>query len=512
MTELSDNAVYTSQIKLTDSINYTDGYILNSDNWANYVVGAITAIRHVGSALSNNKVFSGQLAHELNHSINTIDLEQPLPNMDAALEEVNSLYLSNAVYFQNPKYVAHLNCAVAYPGVIAEQILTAVNSSLDTYDGSGAGTLIEQKIIDWTADKIGFSHNADGVFTSGGSQSNLMALLLARDNFALTSLNESIKDVGITDNCRRFKIFTSSVCHFTIKKSAAILGLGFDSVISIPVDSNFKMDLHELERSIEKTIEEGGIPICIVGTAGTTDYGSVDPLDGIAPICKKYDMWFHVDAAYGCGLLVSQKHKEKLNGISHADSVTVDYHKSFLQPTSCSAFYVKDRQKLSLLTYHAEYLNPLQNDTEKTPNLVDKSLQTTRRFDALKLWLTLRVMGSENIGKVFDSAIELAGDVYELLMGDDEFEVIHSPETSAVVFRYFNKKYSNEKLNKINYSIKEHCFYAGNCAIASTKFKGIQYLKFTILNPTTTYEDIVEILSEIKSHAYLIQSQKEYMD
>src|SRR5690606_5726077 len=138
-------------------------------------------------------------------------------------------------------------------------------------------------------------------------------------------------------------------------------------------------------------------------------------------------VWMHVDAAYGCGLLVSRRHRHLLDGVEQADSVTVDYHKSFLQPVSCSALLVRNHRHLGCVTYHADYLNPLDQRQEGTPNLVDKSLQTTRRFDALKLWLTLRIMGPEALGKAFDQVIHLARQTYLLLLSDPDLEVIHQP-------------------------------------------------------------------------------------
>jgi len=484
-------------------------FIFNQQNLADYESGSIQALSYVHQAISSNqKVFNGKLANELKDLVSKVNLDSPVGNTLQALEELKHIYLNNAVYFHNPKYVAHLNCPVAYPSVIAEQILSAINSSLDTYDQSGAGTLMEQKLIDWTCKQIGFNSEADGIFTSGGSQSNLMALLIARDYYAQTFQNTSLRDSGLTEQATRYKIFTSEVSHFSVQKSAAILGLGYDAVVSIPVDNAFKMDIHALKHAIEKTIEEGDTPICVVATAGTTDFGSIDPLHAISQLCKAHNMWMHVDAAYGCGLLVSNQHKTKLNGIENANSVTVDYHKSFLQPVSSSAFFMQNGQHFSLLTHHADYLNPLNTDTEKTPNLVDKSLQTTRRFDALKLWLTLRVMGAEQIGNVFDKVIKLAKQTHAILNQDDEFEVIHQPEISTLVFRFYQKNLPNELLNTVNNQIKEKCFKAGECAIARTKVKGVQYLKFTLLNPTTSIKHISEILSEIKAHAYLELSQQ----
>ena len=149
--------------------------------------------------------------------------------------------------------------------------------------------------------------------------------------------------------------------------------------------------------------------MAVVATAGTTDFGSIDPLPEIAELCARPGVWMHVDAAYGCGLLASRRHRDLLDGIERADSVTVDYHKSFFQPVSSSALLVRDGGTLRHATYHADYLNPRRMVEERIPNQVDKSLQTTRRFDALKLWLTLRVMGADAVGDALRRGVRPGG-------------------------------------------------------------------------------------------------------
>lgn len=176
--------------------------------------------------------------------------------------------------------------------------------------------------------------------------------------------------------------------------------------------------------------------MAVVATAGTTDFGSIDPLPEIAALCEEYAAWMHVDAAYGCGLLASPTRRGLLEGIERADSVTVDYHKSFFQPVSSSAVLVRDRATLRHATYHAEYLNPERTVEERIPNQVDKSLQTTRRFDALKLWMTLRTMGADGIGELFDEVCELAGEGWRLLAADPRYDVVVEPRLSTLVFRY----------------------------------------------------------------------------
>ncbi len=227
-----------------------------------------------------------------------------------------------------------------------------------------------------------------------------MAMLLARDSWCATHHpGHLIKHKGLPAEAAKWRVLSSRLSHFSIQKSMAILGLGYDAVISVDYDEHYRMDSVQLEREIEHCHAQGLIPIAVVATSGTTDFGSIDPLNAIADLCQQYGIWMHVDAAYGCGLLVSETQRQRLSGIEKADSVTVDYHKSFFQTVSCGAFFVRDKQHLSHVTHHADYLNPLSAQQEGTPNLVNKSIQTTRRFDALKMWLTLRIMGPAALGK-----------------------------------------------------------------------------------------------------------------
>ena len=447
--------------------------------------------------------FQGVSPEELSDQIQSIDLNANNLSLDQALQELHELYFKNAVYFHHPRYLAHLNCPIFITAIIGELIATTLNSSLDTWDQSAGATLIEQKIINRSCQQIGFNESSDGVFTSGGTQSNLMAVLLARDNLLLNNKrNYSNTTQGLTPDASKYRIFTSEVSHFSIKKSAAIAGLGHKSVISIPVDKNYCMNSDKLEQAIKKSIENNQIPIMVVATAGTTDFGSIDPIKQIAKICEEYHLWLHVDAAYGCGLLESSINKKLLHGINHASSVTIDFHKSYFQPISCGAFLVKDKQTLNCLTHHADYLNPISQTQEGIPNLVNKSLQTTRRFDALKLWLTLRVIGGKAIGDLFDNLIKRAKETHELITQDSYLKSAHRPQISLIVFRYEPRNYNlaEETINHINTYIKKTMHAQGKALIASTKVKGNVYLKFTILNPNTTLNDIKYVLNLIKKH------------
>lgn len=465
-------------------------HLLNDATAESYRRSVTEGVERVAAKLATTRrPFTGVTPAELAPTVDAVDLDKPLGDSSAALDELESVYLRDAVYFHHPRYLGHLNCPVVIPAVLGEAVLSAVNSSLDTWDQSAGGTLIERKLIDWTCGRIGLGPAADGVFTSGGTQSNLQALLLAREEAKTTDL-------------AKLRIFSSECSHFSVQKSATLLGLGADAVISIPVDRTKRMQSVVLAAELEACRAEGLTPMAIVATAGTTDFGSIDPLPEIAALADEYGAWMHVDAAYGCGLLASPTRRHLLDGIEHADSVTVDFHKSFFQPVSSSAVLVRDGATLRHATYHADYLNPRRTIAEQIPNQVDKSLQTTRRFDALKLWMTLRVMGADGVGQLFDEVCDLAAAGFELLAADPRYDVVVQPQLSTLVYRYIPEAVTSPAdIDRANLYARKALFASGEAVVAGTKVDGRQHLKFTLLNPETTLADIATVLDLIAGHA-----------
>ncbi|WP_093800742.1 aspartate aminotransferase family protein [Streptomyces sp. Wb2n-11] len=469
-------------------------HLLNDTTAERYRRTATAAVERVADKLATTtRPFTGITPEQLAPRFDAIDLDRPLGDTTAVLDELESVYLRDAVYFHHPRYLAHLNCPVVIPAVAAEAVLSAVNSSLDTWDQSAGATLIERRLVDWTASRIGFGTaektGADGVFTSGGSQSNLQALLLAREE-------------AKTDDSARLRVFASECGHFSVQKSAKLLGLSPEAVIAIPCDNDKRMQTAVLARELARCTSEGLVPMAVVATAGTTDFGSIDPLPEIAELCELYGAWMHVDAAYGCGLLASRTRRHLLDGIEHADSVTVDYHKSFFQPVSSSALLVRDGATLRHATYHADYLNPRRMVEERIPNQVDKSLQTTRRFDALKLWMTLRTMGADGVGELFDEVCDLAREGWRLLAADPRYDVVVQPSLSTLVFRYVPADVTGPAMiDRANLYARKALFASGDAVVAGTKVGGKHYLKFTLLNPETTLNDIAAVLDLIAGHA-----------
>lgn len=417
------------------------------------------------------------------------------------LNQVGQSIVQNSVSVSHPTCIAHLHCPPLTAALAAEVLITATNQSMDSWDQSPAGTILEQHLVDWLCQLYGYSTQADGTFTSGGTQSNLMGMLLARDFYAQKQLNWSIQQQGLPPEASRFRILCSDVSHFTIRQSAALLGLGQQAVIPIQTDGSYTLSGAAVERTIADLKQQGLLPIALVATIGTTDFGSIDPLLELAHCTRQHGLWLHTDAAFGGALALSDRHRDKLAGIECSDSITVDFHKLFYQPISCGAFLLKDKTHFDLLKLHADYLNPEDNEDLGIPDLVTKSLQTTRRFDALKLFVSLQTVGRQTLAQMLDTTIDLASSTAQLIKDDPAFELAAYPTINAVAFRYCPQLTKNdllERSNQINRQIRLNLITQGDAVIAQTKVGSYTHLKFTLLNPRTTLSDIQGLLTQIK--------------
>lgn len=440
--------------------------------------------------------FSGASREELGALVDAVDLDGPGQGTAAALREADALFVRNAVWFHHPDYAAHLNCPVALPAVAAEAVVAAVNASLDTYDQSTAGTLMERRLVAWTAGRLGFA-DGDGIFTSGGTQSNLQALLLARDH-AVAGPDAPTLD--------RLVVVATASSHFSVQKSARLLGLGEDAVLCVATDALGRMRPDVLAATLDAARAAGRVVMCVVATAGTTDRGCIDPLTAIADACDAAGVWLHVDAAYGCGLLVSPTRRHLLHGIERARSVTVDYHKSFFQPVSSSALVVRHGADLAPVAWYADYLNP---EGSGEPNQVDKSLQTTRRFDALKLWVTLRALGADRLGEMFDAVVDLAAAAHDLVEQDPDLRLVGRSQLSTVLFRYQPAGVPDARADALVPLVRRALFDSGRTIVAKTVVDGRPCLKLTLLNPDSTPADVRRVLSAVRDAATALDAGRD---
>lgn len=422
-----------------------------------------------------------------------------LPKTGLSLDKVSDIFrtvITSSVNVSHPRTAAHLHCPPLLAALAAEVVISTLNQSMDSFDQAPIATLVEQKMIRWLCDEAGFPATADGTFTTGGSQSNYMGLLLARDAFLKKRWNWPAQKSGLPPEANRLRILCSDVAHFTVEKSASQLGLGTDSVIRVDVDDSFRMKPAALRSALQGLDGEGMLPMAMVATAGTTDFGSIDPLPEIATIAREIDTWLHVDAAYGGALLFSSKYRDKLVGIESADSITIDFHKLFWQPIPCSAFLLRDARHFDSIKLYADYLNPELHEDEGIPDLVTTSLLTSRRFDALKLWISFESLGREKLGKMIDRTVALAAHVARLIRDTPQLELTAEPQLSTVVFRYVPSS-TNVDVDVLNNRIRQQLFERGQAVVGHTRVRNLQCLKFTCMNPAVSDPEMENLLEMI---------------
>lgn len=475
---------------------------------ADYETAMKDAVKAVSHWLKNEKMYTGGSIKELRATIGGFNPSKDGLGIKKSLDHLVEIFLNPSLKVHHPHSLAHLHCPTMVTSQIAEVLINATNQSMDSWDQSPAGSIMEEHLIDWLRQKVGYGKGTSGVFTSGGTQSNLMGVLLARDwavanNWKNADGSEwSVQRDGLpADALKKIKVVCSENAHFSVQKNMAMMGMGFQSVVTVPTNANAQMDIAELEKTLNQLKAEDKITACIVATAGTTDAGAIDDLKAIRKLADRHKAWLHVDAAWGGALLLSKDYRRLLDGIELTDSVTLDFHKHFFQTISCGAFLLKDPANYRFIDYKADYLNSEYDEQHGVPNLVSKSLQTTRRFDALKLWFTLEALGEDLYASMIDHGVKLTKQVEAYIHAAEGLEMLVPTQFAAVLFRVNPKGYPPEFVDALNQNVADELFARGEANIGVTKVGDKQSLKMTTLSPIATLEDVKALLDLVLAEA-----------
>ena len=444
------------------------------------------------SSYSDDSAFSGINPYQLRRQIEKIGLlQEDGLGFDRTLQLVKDEILPHLLRTWSRSYMPHLHSPALLESLSAEMIISAFNDSMDSWDQGPAATEVEAMVIKELLELFGFDRDCgDGAFTSGGSQSNLTAITAARDKVLMNKFSWDVKKKGLIPDFHRLRLYTSEISHFSMDKSAHLLGLGYDAVRHIKVNDRCQVDIPSFEKMLKEDSEKGLIPFMAVATLGTTDYGSIDDVGKIRRLSDSYGMHLHLDAAYGSALILSDKEKKRLGSIELADSITIDFHKMFLLPISCSAVFFKDKKDLEPFLLHADYLNREEDEEDGYLNLVGKGIQTTRRFDALKVLFSCKARGRREYASIIEKSLSNAEYVYRILSGDESFIAPVKPELSSVVFAL---KGGDDLNRRVRRTLLEE-----GCVIGQTVKDGSVMLKLTLLNPNLEKEDLENLINHIK--------------
>lgn len=364
--------------------------------------------------------------------------DEPLPEQGSSIDEILTRFRNdvapNSMGVPSPRYFGQFNPTPLPIGVWADVFTSMLNQNAGAWRNGPTSAMIEARVIRWLCDLVSYGAQSFGTLASGGSEANLIALKCARDN-ALPMA----KDHGVSGADR--VVYASEQCHYSIDKSVDILGLGRKSLRKIPTDDRFHIRVDALREQIVRDRDEGHVPACIVGVAGTTSTGVIDPLEELAGIARENNCWYHVDAAYGGPLAFSAKHKAKLQGIELADSITFDPHKWMFVPFSCGAVLVREGGPVLRDSFDMspEYLSEDRGGADVEFDFFRYGQMGTRRFNSLKLWMAMKFMGREGYARTVERHIDLTHYLASRIDALPDFERVGEVETAVCCFRHKSK-------------------------------------------------------------------------
>lgn len=422
----------------------------------------------------------------------TIKFTDPLP-IQARLkisefpEVLQQQVLANALNIHHPRNFGHQVATPLPIAALCDLVAAFTNQAMAIYETGPSATMIERQVIHWLCQLVDAETWAqgDGLLTSGGAQANLTALLAARQAYSLAQ-GKNYWDSGLNAQAPCF-ILTSEHCHYSVARAAGIMGLGTQAVIKIPCDNNGRMVLDALESQLNRY---AGKVMAIVANAGCTPSGSIDALTEIGGLAQQHQVWLHIDGAHGASMLFSDKLRDKLQGIAVADSVVWDGHKLGYLPATVSAVLFK-RGADSMLAFaqQASYLFDEENP-DKAYDQSQRTLECTKRMMGLKWWAAFNLYGTQSLGKlvehVFDTAQQMAGKIQQR----EDFELLMSPQTNIVVFRYL--PYPQQA------HIRKALVHSGQFHLTQVDWHGEIYLRATIMNPFTDMQDVDALLDAVK--------------
>ncbi len=415
-------------------------------------------------------------------------LGQPLPETESDPAELLNMFARDVLPYPmgngSPRFFAWVNSPPAPLGVLAELLAAGMNPSVA--GGDHAATYIEHTVLNWLKAIMTFPASAGSVLASGGSVANLIALGVMRH----VKTGGSIRGQGFQERTPPMVIYTSTQGHGCIQKAIEILGFGSAYLRKIPVDSGYRMNLDALRAQVQADRAAGLLPVCVAASAGTVNTGAIDPLDDIADLCVAEQLWFHVDGAYGgLGILVEPS---LYKGIERADSLAIDPHKWLYMPVECGCVMVKDAQ--AMRDSYSLVPSYLRDDTAM-PWFSEFSIQQTRGFKALKLWLVMQQIGVEGYRELLKHDIVLAKSLQAKIRARDDFELVAAGPLSVTCFRY--KRRGVEDLDGLNRKLVETVQREGKAFLTTTELNGQLVLRACIVNFRTTEADLDILLDAI---------------
>ncbi|HZH90246.1 MAG TPA: aminotransferase class I/II-fold pyridoxal phosphate-dependent enzyme [Pyrinomonadaceae bacterium] len=458
--------------------------------------------------------------------------DAPLPVAPDPLDEVFAdcrRIFEGSRHSGHPRFFGYVASPSTPAGAFADLIASALNQNVPAWRSSPAATRVEQTVVGWLAALINYAKGAGGLLTSGGSMANLNALYVAhrtKARAAGSGVGETAaagrgfdaSQKGLWHAARPATIYVSDQAHMSIAKAADILGFGREQVRVVESDENFRMDVRRLREMIERDASDNFQPCCVVASAGTVNTGAVDPLARIAEVAREFDLWFHIDGAYGALAAADASKRAHFDGLAEADSVALDAHKWLYTPIDCGCLLFRDaaRVRAAWTVGDAEYIKIFEETEEESFAFFDYGVELSRRFRALKIWMLLRYYGAQAISAAITDDNALAAYFGALVEAAEDFELLAPVELSICCFRYVpdgarprlvsadaaERARAEEEVDELNERIMRVVQHGGRAYVSNARLRGRFALRACIVNFRTTRRDIEATLEIIREAAH----------
>ena len=428
------------------------------------------------------------------------DLGDALPELgeDAArvLDKLCSEMVVQGFHVPSANYFGLMNPTPTYMAVLAEALVAALNPQLASLARSQLAARIERETVRWIGERVHWDKPFDGTFTSGGNEANFSAIAMA----LTMRFPESVED-GLASCGAKPVFYTSDEAHHSLDKSAGLLGLGRKSLRRIPVNAAAQMDTAQLEAQITQDKVTGFVPFCVVATAGTTNSGAIDDLVRIAEICKRHELWLHIDGAYGAAAIFSDRHRELVRGIELADSVTMDPHKWLAMPFAAGVVLTSHPEALQKAFATSTPYMPTKTGAAEMLDNFQVSTQWSRRMNSLKLWLTLQVHGRQAYEELIDRQLKLAAFFANWVRSSDWFELAAPQVLPIVNFRLKMPGASAEEYRDAHDAIVHEVTRTGRRWISTTLVNGQSVIRMMVISYLTGHRHLEDLMAAVTEAA-----------
>lgn len=446
--------------------------------------------------LRNSRIYHNFTPAEIQARLGEELPEKPTP-MPALLSKVGSDVFEMSNFNPSPNYYGYITGGGNQAGMLAELLKAGLNQNNLKWHNAPANSEMEKLVIKWLCQFMGYPDTSAGVLVSGGSEGNFLHLAVMRKVMGPKDLSQQ----GLYGQ-RPMTVYVSEQGHSSFDKAMDLLGMGKQHLRKIPVDANFMVKADLMEEAIQQDLKAGLQPIGIIGIAGSTNNGAVDQLDRLADLAEKHGLWYMVDAAYGGPAAGTQQAKHLFKGLERADAVLVNPHKWLYVPFEVAAVIVKNRAHLrNTFSLVPDYLRAGVDKTDRE-DLMDYSLQLTKDFKALKVWMTFKAYGAENLRKAIENDIAVVTYFRKQVEASDDFEMLGPSPLSIATFRYKGSKASNndnpELIDRLNEKIIDLIEEDGRVFFAGTKIWGRPALRINCNNYRRTNDDIDFLLKVLR--------------